>query len=125
MIRIGIGYDIHRLQEGLPLVLGGVYIPHSRGFVAHSDGDVLCHAVSDALLGAAGLPNIGVLFPDTDAQYKNADSLHLLSQVVVRLREHGYVPVQMDANIIAEYPKLQPFLEDIRRNIATSLGVDI
>jgi len=124
MIRVGIGYDIHRLVEDRPLILGGVTIPHAKGLLAHSDGDVLCHAVSDALLGAAGLPNIGELFPDTAPIYKNSNSMKLLTHVVSRLSGVGYVPVQMDANIIVQQPKLQPYLAEMRQNIALCLRVD-
>ncbi len=123
MNRVGIGYDIHRLTEKRKLVLGGVEIPHSKGLTAHSDGDVVCHAIMDALLGATGLPNIGVLFPDNDAQYKNCNSLELLGEVVVRLAEAGFLPAQVDTNIIAEQPKLQPYLAEMRQNIAQSLGI--
>ena len=125
MIRIGIGYDIHRLEAGKTLILGGVTIPFERGFVAHSDGDVLCHAVADALLGAAGVPNIGILFPDTDPAFKDADSMKLLSTVVERLREKHCVPLQMDANIIAQRPKLQPYLEAMKHNMAQSLAIPL
>ncbi len=124
MIRVGIGYDIHRLTEGRRLVLGGVDIPHHRGLAAHSDGDVVCHAIMDALLGAAGLPNIGVLFPDTDPAYKDRNSLELLGTVVVRLSDAGFIPAQVDANIIAQQPKLQPYLAGMRQNIAQGLGID-
>lgn len=123
MIRIGIGYDIHRLATGRALILGGIVIPHDKGLDAHSDGDVLCHALCDALLGAAGLPNIGVLFPDTDPRWKNADSLALLGEVVRVLDEAGFVPVQVDTNVIAEKPKLQPHVSAIRERIAACLNV--
>lgn len=121
MIRVGIGYDIHRLVVDRDLVLGGVKIPFEKGFTAHSDGDVLCHAIADALLGAAGLPNIGVLFPDTDPQYKDADSLELLAHVYDALRHAGYVPMQVDSNIIAERPRLQPHIKSMQNNIASCL----
>jgi 2-C-methyl-D-erythritol 2,4-cyclodiphosphate synthase len=123
MIRVGIGYDIHRLVEEHPLILGGVHIPFEKGFLAHSDGDVLCHALADALLGAAGLPNIGVLFPDTSSEYKNADSLVLLAHAVSLLAEKGYVPAQMDANLIAQRPKLQPYVESMKTNLASCLQI--
>ena len=123
MIRVGIGYDIHRLAAGRDLVIGGVRIPFEKGFVAHSDGDVLCHAIADALLGAAGLPNIGVLFPDTDPQYKDADSLELLMRVHDAVGTAGYIPVQIDSNIIAERPRLLPHLESMRNNIARCLHI--
>ena len=123
MMRVGIGYDIHRLVKGRPLILGGITIPHDKGLLAHSDGDVLCHAVSDALLGAAGLPNIGELFPDTDPHYKDCDSMELLKSVVARLADAGYAPAQLDANIIAQQPKLQPYVAGMRQNIAGSLHI--
>ncbi|HDP35907.1 MAG TPA: 2-C-methyl-D-erythritol 2,4-cyclodiphosphate synthase [Candidatus Hydrogenedentes bacterium] len=122
-MRVGIGYDIHRLVEDRPLILGGVTIPHHKGLFAHSDGDVLCHAISDALLGAAGLPNIGEMFPDSAPCYKDSDSIELLEIVVVRLNDAGYAPLQVDANIIAEQPKLQPHLARMSQNIAERLGI--
>jgi 2-C-methyl-D-erythritol 2,4-cyclodiphosphate synthase len=124
MIRVGIGYDIHRLVEGRKLIIGGVPIPHEKGFEAHSDGDVLCHALSDALLGAAGLPNIGVLFPDTDPHYKNADSIELLKIVLERVKEAGYRPVQMDSNIVAQRPKLQPFVSAMTGILSEVTGME-
>ncbi len=124
MMRIGIGYDIHRLTTGRPLVLGGVSIPHDKGLTAHSDGDVLCHALADALLGAAGLPNIGVLFPDTAPEFKDANSLELLRRVKETLAARGSRPVQADANIIAERPKLQPYVDQMRRTVAHCLDLE-
>ncbi|HNZ47224.1 MAG TPA: 2-C-methyl-D-erythritol 2,4-cyclodiphosphate synthase [Candidatus Hydrogenedentes bacterium] len=123
MIRIGIGYDIHRLVPGRKLILGGVCIPHEKGFEAHSDGDVLCHAISDALLGAAGLPNIGVLFPDTDPAYKDADSISLLKNVVRRLHDRGFRPVQMDSNIVAQRPKLKDYVEEMIHSLSAATGM--
>ena len=125
MIRVGIGYDIHRLAPGRNLVIGGVSIPFDKGFVAHSDGDVLCHAIADALLGAAGLPNIGVFFPDTDQQYKNADSLELLARVHAAVGQAGFAPLQIDTNIIAERPKLQSYIDGMRHNLAKCLHIPI
>ncbi len=125
MIRVGIGYDIHRMEPGRVLVLGGVTIPFEKGFLAHSDGDVLCHAIADALLGAAGLPDIGVLFPDTDVRYQGADSMGLLSETLAKIREKGYVPAQLDANIIAQRPKLQPYVTAMRENLAACLHLDL
>lgn len=125
MMRIGIGYDIHRLVEGRPLIIGGVTIPHHKGFIAHSDGDVLCHAVMDALLGAAGLPNIGMLFPDNDPAYKDCNSMALLDKVKDKVLHAGYAPVQIDSNIIAEKPKLKPYLQQMRQNMAHCLNLDI
>ena len=124
MMRIGIGYDIHRLVEEHPLVIGGVSIPHDKGFLAHSDGDVLCHALMDALLGAAGLPNIGMLFPDTDPEYKDCNSMELLDVVVANVNQAGYMPIQIDSNVIAEKPKLQPYLQEMRQNIARCLSLE-
>ena len=125
MIRIGHGYDLHRLEAGRPLLLGGVRIPHSHGLAGHSDADVLCHAVTDALLGAAALGNIGQLFPDTDPAYKDADSLALLEAVCARLREAGYKPVNVDATIIAQRPTLNPHVAAMRANLADSLGINV
>lgn len=125
MMRVGIGYDIHRLEKGKSLVLGGVSIPFEKGFVAHSDGDVLCHAIADALLGAAGLPNIGVLFPDTDVNFKDADSLELLAVVVKHLEEKGWSPLQLDGNIIAQRPRLQPYVAEMRNAIARCLHIPL
>lgn len=108
MIRVGSGYDLHRLVEGRPLVLGGVTIPSEKGLAGHSDADVLCHAITDALLGAASLGDIGQHFPDTDARWKDADSTELLAQAAALVRESGYVVVNVDATVIAERPKLAP-----------------
>jgi 2-C-methyl-D-erythritol 2,4-cyclodiphosphate synthase len=124
MNRIGIGYDIHRLVAGRKLIIGGVLIPHEKGFEAHSDGDVLCHALCDALLGAAGLPNIGVLFPDSDPKYKDADSMELLRTVVARVAEKGYRPLQVDSNLVAQRPKLQPFVAEMIRALAAATGLE-
>ena len=125
MIRVGIGYDIHGMVEGSYLVLGGVKIPFEKKFLAHSDGDVLCHAIADALLGAAGLPDIGVTFPDTDMRYKDADSLRLLDKTIQLVREKGYAPIQLDANIIAQRPKLQQYVEMMWKNLSNSLGIEL
>lgn len=121
--RIGIGYDLHRLVEGRPLILGGVRIPYEKGLAGHSDADALAHAVIDALLGAAGLGNIGRMFPDDDPQYKDANSLDLLDQAILAVGKKGYIVVNVDANIIAEAPKLDPYLDQMRDNLATRLGV--
>lgn len=124
-MRIGHGYDVHRLVEGRRLVLGGVEIPHERGLLGHSDADVLLHAISDALLGAAALGDIGKLFPDTDPSYKDADSLFLLRAVSMRLTALGYRVINIDSTVIAEAPKLAPHILNMRRNIAFALDVDI
>ncbi len=125
MFRIGHGYDVHRLVEGRKLILGGVEIEHSLGLLGHSDADVLLHAVSDALLGAAALGDIGGMFPDTDPAFKDADSLELLKAVVKRVNENGYSVGNIDATVIAQKPKLKPFIEKMRENIACACGVEI
>ena len=124
-MRIGHGYDVHKLVEGRDLILGGVKIEHSLGLLGHSDADVLLHAVSDALLGAAGLGDIGKHFPDTDPQYKGADSLKLLQIVAQRVQEAGYRVSNIDVTMIAQRPKLRPHIEQMERNIATAVGVDV
>lgn len=123
MYRVGIGYDIHRLVEGRRLVVGGVEIEHTKGLLGHSDADVVLHAVTDALLGAAGLPDIGDLFPDTDPKYKDADSRNLLSDVMERVRERGFVPGNLDVIIHAEQPKMSPFKRRIGESIAALTGL--
>ena len=122
MLRIGHGYDVHRLVEGRKLILGGVEIEHSLGLLGHSDADVLLHAISDALLGAAAMGDIGGMFPDTDPAFKDADSLELLKQVVARLENSGYSVGNIDATVIAQKPKLKPFIEKMRENIAAACG---
>ena len=124
-MRIGHGYDVHRLVEGRDLILGGVKIAHTLGLLGHSDADVLLHAVSDALLGAAGLGDIGKHFPDTDPQYKGADSLKLLQIVAQRVTEAGYRVSNIDVTMIAQKPKLRPHIEQMERNIAGAVGVDV
>ena len=122
-MRIGHGYDVHRLVEGRDLILGGVKIPYEKGLLGHSDADVLLHAVSDALLGAAGLGDIGRHFPDTDPAYKGADSLKLLSCVVEKIRAAGYRVSNVDVTMIAQKPKLKDYIPQMQSNIATTLGV--
>ena len=124
-MRIGHGYDVHKLVEGRDLILGGVKIEHTLGLLGHSDADVLLHAVSDALLGAAGLGDIGKHFPDTDPQYKGADSLKLLEIVAQRVKEAGYRVSNIDVTMIAQRPKLRPHIEKMEANIATAVGVDV
>lgn len=124
-LRIGHGYDVHRLTEGRLLILGGVTIPFEKGLLGHSDADVLAHAIADALLGAAALGDIGGLFPDTDPQYKNADSLRLLSVVVDELHRTGYVPVNIDATVLAQAPKLKPYIPQMRERLAAACGMDV
>ena len=123
-MRIGHGYDVHRLVEGRLLILGGVQIPHEKGLLGHSDADVLLHAVSDALLGAAGLRDIGYHFPDTDPTYKGADSLELLRVVGQKVEAKGYRVSNIDVTMIAQAPKLKPYILQMRDNIANVLGLD-
>ena len=123
-MRVGIGYDIHRLVKGRPLVLGGVTIPFDRGLAGHSDADVLCHAICDALLGAAGEGDIGLHFPDTDPQYKDIESTYLLSRVNKMIREKGFSVTNIDATILAEAPKLSPFRKAMQQNIADAVGTE-
>ena len=123
-LRIGNGYDLHRLVPGRPLILGGVRIPFEKGLEAHSDGDVICHAVTDAVLGAAGAGDIGRHFPDTDAAWKNADSIELLRRASAIVHEAGYAIVNVDVVVIAQKPKLAPHAEAIRGNVAGALGCD-
>jgi 2-C-methyl-D-erythritol 2,4-cyclodiphosphate synthase len=123
-VRSGIGWDSHRLVEGRRLILGGVDLGHDRGLLGHSDADVLTHAVIDALLGAAGLDDIGALFPDTDAAYKDADSMALLRDVVARVTAAGLVIAHVDTTVIMERPQLAPHRAAIRASLAAGLGVD-
>ncbi|NDV11750.1 2-C-methyl-D-erythritol 2,4-cyclodiphosphate synthase [Crenobacter caeni] len=127
MFRVGQGYDVHRLVEGRPLVLGGVVIPHDKGLLGHSDADALLHAITDALLGAAALGDIGRLFPDTDPQHAGADSRVLLREAVSRVRAAGWRVVNIDATLIAQQPKLAPHVDAMRARIAEDLqvGVDV
>lgn len=124
-MRIGHGYDVHRLVEGRRLILGGVEVPFDKGLLGHSDADVLTHAVMDALLGACALGDIGHLFPDSDPAYAGADSLRLLDEVVFRLRQRGYRVGNVDATVLAQAPKLAPYLEQMRRNLAWRLQVPV
>ena len=123
-MRIGHGYDVHRLVEDRDLILGGVKIPYEKGLLGHSDADVLLHAVSDALLGAAGLGDIGKHFPDTDPKFKGADSLKLLEIVGQRVTQAGYRVSNIDVTMIAQRPKLRPHIETMEQNIAFALGID-
>ena len=122
--KIGVGYDVHRLVEGRPLILGGVRIEHEKGLLGHSDADVLTHAVMDALLSAAGLPDIGVLFPDTDDRFDGISSLKLLKEVLNKLRERELEIVNVSAVAIAQKPKLSPVIKDIRASLAAALETD-
>jgi 2-C-methyl-D-erythritol 2,4-cyclodiphosphate synthase len=123
--RIGIGYDIHRLVEGRPLILGGVEIPYEKGLLGHSDSDVLTHAICDALLGAAALGDIGTHFPDTDPRWAGASSLQFLEHVIGLLTEKGYAVGNVDATVNAERPKLRPHIQSIRERLAPVLRIDV
>lgn len=123
-MRIGLGYDVHKLVTGRKLILGGVEIPYEKGLLGHSDADVLLHAISDALLGAAALGDIGVLFPDSDEKYKNANSLILLEQVVKIINEKGFLIENIDSVIIAQKPKMRDYIDDMRRNISKACNID-
>ena len=124
-MRIGMGYDVHRLVENRDMIIGGVTIPYEYGLLGHSDADVLLHAIMDALLGAAALGDIGKLFPDTDDQYKGISSLVLLEKVAKELDENFFIVENIDATIIAQLPKMRPYIDQMCGNIATALGIDI
>ena len=124
-MRIGHGYDVHKLVTGRKLILGGVTIPHETGLLGHSDADVLAHAVSDALLGAAALGDIGGFFPDNDPKYQDADSIELLRQVCVELYDRGYAIENIDATVIAQAPKLKPYIEQMRKNLAQACEINV
>ena len=123
-MRIGHGFDVHRFGDGDHLFLGGVRIPHTQGLIAHSDGDVLLHALCDALLGAAGLGDIGKHFPDTDDRYAGIDSRKLLRHVVTLLKQHHFKPGNIDSTVVAQSPKMAPHIEQMKQNIADDLGID-
>lgn len=123
MFRTGIGFDIHRLQTGRKLVLGGVRIPFEKGLVGHSDADVLTHAICDAILGAAGLGDIGIHFPDTDPAYGGIDSMILLERTIERIKHKGYTLINIDATVLAEAPKLKPYREEMQARIAHVSGI--
>lgn len=123
-MRIGHGYDVHRLTQGRPLILGGVRVPFEKGLDGHSDADVLTHAVMDALLGAAGMGDIGRLFPDTDEQYRGISSLVLLERVRKRLEAAGFSVGNVDVTVIAQRPKLAPHIDAMRQNLARTLQID-
>lgn len=122
-IRIGHGYDVHRLVEGRKLIVGGVEIPYEKGLLGHSDADVLCHAVADALLGAAGLRDIGYYFPDSDEKYKNVSSLVILRDVARMLSDKGMRPSNVDSTLIAQKPKFSPYIEEMKKAIADALSI--
>ena len=124
-MRVGMGYDVHRLVEGRDLIIGGVKIPYEKGLLGHSDADVLLHAIMDALLGAAALGDIGKHYPDTDERYKGADSRALLREVARMLEEENYLVENIDATIIAQAPKMRPHIDTMRQNIADDLGIEI
>jgi len=124
-MRVGIGYDLHRLEPGRPLILGGIEVPFDKGLAGHSDGDALAHAITDALLGAAALGNIGQHFPDTDPKYKGADSMELLRRATQLVRDQGYSIENLDANIIAQQPKLNPHLDAMRARLSEVMDVEI
>ena len=124
-MRIGHGYDVHKLVENRKLILGGVHIPYEKGLLGHSDADVLAHAIADALLGAATLGDIGVLFPDDDPQYAGADSLKLLAVAVAAVRRKGFGIENIDATVLAQRPKLRPYIDEMRRNIASACNLDL
>ncbi|MBP9989729.1 MAG: 2-C-methyl-D-erythritol 2,4-cyclodiphosphate synthase [Ruminococcus sp.] len=123
-MRIGHGHDVHRLVEERKLIIGGVEIEHDKGLLGHSDADVLLHAISDSLLGAAALGDIGGMFPDNDPAYKDADSLVLLEKVGQRLQNEGYRIINIDSTIVAQKPKMKPYIEQMRKNVAKALGID-
>ena len=124
-MRIGHGYDVHKLVTGRKLILGGVTIPYETGLLGHSDADVLAHAVSDALLGAAALGDIGGFFPDNDPKYQDEDSIELLRQVCVELYDRGYAIENIDATVIAQAPKLKPYIEQMRKNLAQACEINV
>jgi len=124
-MRIGVGYDLHRLEPGRPLVIGGVRIPHEMGLIGHSDADVLCHAITDAILGACAQGDIGRHFPDTDPKWKDADSIDLLTRAVEIVRQAGFSVSNVDAVVIAEQPKIFPYIERMRQTLADAMGIDV
>lgn len=123
MFRIGHGYDVHKLTENRKLIIGGVDIPYEKGLLGHSDADVLVHAIMDAILGACALGDIGKHFPDTDEKYKGADSIKLLNYVAGLIKEHGFKIENIDSTVIAQAPKLAPYIEIMKKNIAKACGI--
>lgn len=124
-MRIGQGYDVHRLVEGRKLILGGIEISHTLGLLGHSDADVLSHAITDAILGAAAMGDIGMHFPDTDDRWKGADSIELMKTAYAKVLDKGFEVENIDVTVMAERPKLRPYIDDIRANIAEALGIDL
>lgn len=125
MIRVGQGFDVHQLVEGRPCIIGGITIPYEKGLLGHSDADVLLHAISDAILGALGLGDIGKHFPDTDQQFKDADSVKLLEEIWVMAKEAGYKLGNLDCTIIAQKPKMLPYIPQMQERIAQVLEADV
>ncbi|MGN0665403.1 MAG: 2-C-methyl-D-erythritol 2,4-cyclodiphosphate synthase [Huintestinicola sp.] len=124
-MRIGHGYDVHRLAEGRKLIIGGAEIPFEKGLLGHSDADVLAHAISDSLLGAAALGDIGQHFPDTSPEWEGADSIEMLRSVVKLLRDEGYAPINIDSTILCQRPKLSPYIPAMREKIADACGLEV
>jgi 2-C-methyl-D-erythritol 2,4-cyclodiphosphate synthase len=122
-MRVGLGYDAHRLVAGRPLILGGVEIPHTQGLLGHSDADVLSHAIGDALLGAVGAGDLGTHFPDRDPAYKDISSLILLERIMAMVRDRGFAPVNVDATIVAQEPRLAPHIPEMQKKLAPILGL--
>lgn len=125
MFKVGLGYDVHKLTENRKLILGGIEIPYEKGLLGHSDADVLVHAIMDALVGATKMGDIGKLFPDTDPQYKDISSIKLLKAVNKLLNEKGYKIINIDSIIVAQKPKMRPYIDEMEKNIAQALNVDI
>lgn len=125
MLRIGNGYDVHKLVEGRKLILGGIEIPHTKGVLGHSDGDVLIHAIMDAMLGALALGDIGQHFPDTDMKYENIDSTILLTRVKELIEERGYRVINLDSIVVLQKPKIKPYIEAMRKRVAEVLEIDV
>lgn len=125
MLRIGNGYDVHKLVEGRKLILGGIEIPHTKGVLGHSDGDVLIHAIMDAMLGALALGDIGQHFPDTDMKYENIDSTILLTRVKELIEERGYRVINLDSIVVLQKPKIKPYIEAMRKRVAEVLDIDV
>ena len=125
MYRVGLGYDVHPLEEGIPLILGGVNIVHPLGLSGHSDADVICHSITDALLGAANIGDIGEHFPDTDERYKGISSLELLSESILLLKENGWEVVNVDVSVVVEEPKLNPYKKEMRDKISDAMNCNV
>ena len=125
MYRVGLGYDVHPLEEGIPLILGGVKIQHPLGLSGHSDADVICHSITDALLGAANIGDIGEHFPDTDERYKGISSLELLNKSILLLKENGWEVVNVDVSVVAEEPKINPYKKEMRDNISNAMNCNV